>query len=604
MTARCLICGWPAGTGAECIVCHSPLAGAEDARRRARLAWDLRAAHRAAAGDERALLALVAEVRSDDPVEPADILAAGMNLRWEPDRHYDHSLGAIANLLSALVAGDLEVLVFVCLTADGIELHRAEASGSRLAHMADPGPRSEWAELTAALPTDPLRRRFVLAGGIGTNEPADPVAVVADILSQLPDLDALLISSRRAIVVVDGCPDWLPLSRVRAEAVTRYRASTCLKHPLTGPDDSAAALVDSLVRQAPVGVRHELVLIRPGDDGVLQLEMATVLRPGEKSTAVNEVEIYAPVGPTGPVALPFVIRPTAVTEPADWEMVELMLADVPRGRRSRIRVSLNDRAQFALDGVPVVSGPSSTWLELLHRMPRRLVGGPIDVVFAVELVDGPAAEARLDLVRATVDAIASEVWDPELIRVGAIGYFQHGDLRREPETHVQPLTAPALAKRALAAWRTRSNVDDYAACVEEALADAAELAWRDEAHRFLVTFGSRPPYLRDQLPAYTNACRKGLDWVAAYNHLAARGVRMIGVLGQPEWPAPRTTDDVAWVRLHEAWQALGAHASFAQQDTEIADILHAVQVAYVTPSTPFAYAVATSPSRNHPERTS
>jgi hypothetical protein len=137
-------------------------------------------------------------------------------------------------------------------------------------------------------------------------------------------------------------------------------------------------------------------------------------------------------------------------------------------------------------------------------------------------------------------------------------------------------------------------VQDFGAALEDALTVAAGLSWRDDADRFLVTFGSRPPYPRRHDLDHARPCPRGLDWQGAVAALAGRDVRRVAVWRDPEWRSMSPVDAPVQVRTGLARQALGAYAEIGRSEATVERILQTLGAVFVTAETPFAYAANSS----------
>jgi len=590
-TNRCAVCRWPVATGA-CTLCGWRPRGNAAERAAAQTRWDLRAVHLAAAGDESVADKLSDDVRGGRP-SPAQIIDAGHLPLVALDS--TGALEVVATLLASLVRGELHSVAFLCLRPDGVEVLTAGANPYGITRLADLDQSWHWLDLAHDLPIDTAKRHFALAGGIGEPEQAlpgagtqvfDPVAVFESIARSLPHP---AFDHGSAVVVVNGAPGWTLLTKIAEFVVIRYRAATLLTHPLP---DNARGFVGSIVRQAPVGQAHKLVLLEPhpdqNSDGRVHLLLDTLFARGERSDKRAEIDLYAPTGATGRVTLATVVKQDGAP-PAEWQTVDIVEVDVERGHAGHLEISLDER------GLPVYTGPAvrpsrRTLATLLRDVPRRLSERKIDVVFAAELVAGPGAVERLILLRDTLAALDNEAGGGQWVRVGLLPYGQHrGTGIGEPPLDAVALTEPHIARAAAETMTIRPNSYDFAAAVEEALAEAGRQSWRRGAERVLVTLGSRPPYPRVQGPDQGRPCVAGHDWQAEIARLGAGGVRRIAVWSDPEWGNVDRVDEPLAVWAETAWQALGADGRLELASATVAALLDRIGATFVTPETPFPY---------------
>lgn len=555
--------------------------------------WDLRAAHLAALGDEEALRTLLDRIRGGVPTE-SDVVEAGRAL-YHPEDPVTHaqSLAMVADVLSGLVSGDYASVGFLCLLPDGLELYAADVNEVRTTRMLGRVRHWRWTDLAPELPQDLGRRRFALAGGIGrgdtTGPAADPVTVAHMIVESLPDMP---LDEPFKIVVVNGCPEWSVISTVAAAAQDSYHGAGTLLHLVV---DTAQPLVKSLVRQAPIGQRHDLVLLRHDDAGGVKLHPHPIFQTGEKGSEQHHLDVYVPIGPPGPVLLPVMVC-SPRNAPSQWQPVEMVRLPLVRGRRSRITVMLDGDARITLSGSTEAGLPETdprAWTDLISAVPRQLSGQPVDIVFAVELVQTTALIRGWELVQAAIDAMCAEAWTPDLIHVGVIGYGQHfGNFPRNV-TLTAPLDTPDRVRDQIAAWPLMGNEQDYAAAIEDALTIGAAQPWRQDVARYFVTVGGRPPHPPSKEVDPARGCPLQLDWRDGVRRLDELAVHRISLWCDPETQEPLYADIPLRERRIQAWRALGAHGHLVALETSVEELLRAVNVNYLPTSVPFAYAVPT-----------
>lgn len=595
-TGRCPVCLWPVTTGAgACGVCGWHPNGRQAERTAAQARWDLRAAHLAAAGDESIVDKLSDDVRGGRPSH-AQIIDAGVRPAVALDA--GDALEVLATLLASLVGGELRSVAFLCLRPDGVEVLTAGANGFGVTRMTVLDQLWHWLDLAHDLPVDAAKRHFALAGGVGEPEeslhgaggPAfDPVATFESIAQALPELT---LGHGSAVVVVNGAPGWTLITKIADFMAMHYKAATTLVHPLP---DNARSFVESLVRQAPVGRDHKVVLLDPhgehGHDGRVHLRLGTVFAQGERSSKRVGVDLYAPVGATGRVSVAMVVNEPG-TRPAEWQAVDIVDVELPRGHAGRLEIAFDESGDPVYSGLPSRAGRRS-WPDLLHSVPRRLSERRIDVVFAVEAVAGPGAAERLALLRDVLAALDNEDGGGQWIRVALLAYGQHhGTGAEERPCDTLALTRPHLARVEAEQLAPRQNWYDFAAAAEEALAATVRQSWRAGAERVLVTLGSRPPYPRVQGPDHARPCVAGHDWQAEIASLDAAGVRRLAVWSDPEWGTVDRVDEPIAGRAEAAWQALGAGGRLELGEASVAGLLDRIGATFVTPETPFPYLAA------------
>ncbi|BBH69914.1 hypothetical protein ACTI_65990 [Actinoplanes sp. OR16] len=592
---RCAVCRWPiASGGSACAVCKCHTQDRAADHTAAQRDWDLRAVHLAAAGDESLADKLSDEVRGGRPTH-AQIIDAGGQLAVDHGVDDPDSLEVVATLLSSLVEGELHSIGFLCLRPDGVEVLTAQANAYGIARTDELDLVWHWLDLAHDLPSDATKRHFALAGGIGEPEealpgagavPFDPLAVFESIAQAMPTLP---LDHGSAVVVVNGTPGWTLNAKIAEFMAMHYRAATLLTHPLP---EHARAFIGTIVRQAPTGRAHKLILLDPhgdkGPSGRVHLVLDTLFAEGERSNKRKHVDIYAPVGAIGRLTLATVVKEPGAPA-AEWQTVDIADVDLDRGHAGRLEISFDDQGLLVYGGLP--ARPSRRTLStLLRSVPRRLAERRIDVMFAVEIVTGPDADERLGLLRDTIAALDNEGGSGQWIRAGLLAYGQHhGTGADEHPLRVTGLTGPHTVRAEAAKTTLRPNHYDFAAAIEDALTEASRQSWRAGADRVLVTLGSRPPYPRVQGPDQGRPCTTALDWQAEIAKLNSMGVRRIAVWSAPDWGNVDSVDEPLAARAETAWEALGADGRLDLAGASVTDLIERIGATFVTPATPFPY---------------
>lgn len=584
----CPVCRFPiqaSGDATPCPQCRWPWptrAAATDGLDRAQRDWDLRAAHLAAAGDESVFNALLPILRGPLPTHD-EILDSGQSTYVGYGNPPDSAEAvATAQLLRAVVGGDLRAIAFLSIGPDGMELNVAVANPTGTPTLVGAPRHWDWSVLIPGLPTTSSLRRFHLAGGVGWDGGTDPLASMAAATANLPDLR---LPRGSALVITTGPSSWHVLGRIADAASVYYQAAVVLRHSTVLTDDVA----DQLIRQAPLTKAYELVLLQPDEHGVNHLSPRRIFGPDANGLSEAQIDVYAPAGVLGSVALPVVVSDHGAP-PTTWTPVRLIRAPLPRGLRTTLRVALDRASNVVFPDLPHAEAESRSWSELLAAVPRQLQPIRSDIVFAVELVAGEEAQDRLDLVRDAVEAITAEAWSTDLVRVGLIGYGQHTTGQGEP-VMVVPLGRPADAAAAVRGWRLRHNRSDFAAAIEDALAAAARQAWRDGVTGVLVSVGSRPPYPLRQGEDRARPCVAQLDWQRELARVEARGVERVAVWSDPAWVGLTAIDTAILSRTQNAWSALGAGIRLDAGKVSVEGLLRAIGATFVNSTTPFAYPV-------------
>ena len=199
---------------------------------------------------------------------------------------------------------------------------------------------------------------------------------------------------------------------------------------------------------------------------------------------------------------------------------------------------------------------------------------PTDLVCLVELPGPPAdLEGRTALLRTVIAHVRQYRRD---LRVGLVGYRDHSpgvdeggpiadrrDLAPIDDTFVSTL-----------GWTATGHHDDVGAPLEDALAEAATMAWRDCAQRRVLVMGVRAPhppeqntdrlvkgigYAEDHL---VNRCSHGRDWGEALDALHDRGVRVTVVRGSGCAASPYALrDEQVWAEISDGPVLTAGHGA-------------------------------------------
>ncbi|MEV4623487.1 hypothetical protein AB0J74_32870 [Asanoa sp. NPDC049573] len=572
--AICVVCRWSPVAAPLCGVCGWRDGGRGDAARRAaQTDWDLRAAHLAAAGRDGDLHRMLRWLRGHPDADDVDRVGVEA---YAPHRKLDERWRHIADLLRAVAGQDLRRIVVATIDARGLRTHLVDTNDVGTTRVTAAG---RW--LWPMLEGDRLAQRFRLAGGIGRRHDRFPAEDLERLVAALPRVPEAETGS--AVVVLLTEPGWALLGLAAQRLAGRWRAATTVVHSVDGNLDD---FLESVIRQLPLRATYDIVFMTSNPDGSVALRPEPVFVAGAAPGGPRDIEVYAPVGPDGPVTLPVVIR-DAGTSYAAWTPVSLPRLHVPRGHRGRLRLRLDAAAEVDVSPadahVARTDDDARAWPQLLAAVPRRLFGEPADIAFLIERVGG---DGRLTLARATLAALASETFHHELIRVGVVAYGQHLDAPSPAPVATWDFRSPhELAE--LTGLTALPNRNDYAAAVEDALADAAALHWRADARRVLVTIGCRGPYPPHPTQDRAGHCPRRIDWEKSLDALGT--VSRVAVWHDPGREVP-PTDRLVTDRTHRAWTELGRDGLVYSTDATVEHLMKMLGVALVDESSPLAYA--------------
>jgi hypothetical protein len=529
--------------------------------------------------DLRAASRVVAELGEDDPgLMPRlrRLLRGGpstagasrvdpVNAGPEPPRPRAALASVLGPALARLVAAELDRLVVVEVGAGGVTAHTLETDPAGAPRAVG---RTEWpwTELIEHLPSDADLALLRLAGGVG------PVPARWPGLSA-PRLDQVLAAvptglDRRAVLVVLRVAGWPAAdlaARDLADRLTTPSTVDSVAPLLVRRADTLAAAL----RAAPL--RHDYALALAELDPPsrrVRLVARTLFGAGAvagTAEMVGEVRVAAPTRWSGgELQLAVVARPEG--DPATWIPVGGGWFPLGSGAEATVRVALDGPGDVRFLGPPGARPAALDWPSLLDGLSGTYGAPPVDLVFAIELGekrDAGRVDSRLRLVRGLLDLIDSEHPEPNVVRVGLLGYDDH--VYDEPKkTHrtvlrPTPWCSTAIARAALSGLGRSERREVWAAPVEDAIAELGGWAWRPDAAHVLVTLGTRPPHPERPVDR-TKRCTERHNWGSVMQALVAgHGLRRVAVRDLPDEDF-ELAGKGATARATEAWRLLGADA--------------------------------------------
>ncbi|EIV94357.1 hypothetical protein [Frankia sp. QA3] len=562
-------------------------------------------------------------------------------------------------LVARLADGTLVEFAVVEFTPDAVLLRvlDADAAGTpRLAGVTErwdwsallPGvsadadwPETRWLRMAGGLGSDRVNGGGVNSGGVGRGGCRSRAAGWAAALR--PALDTLAALDRAMPLVllrrVDG---WSAVDAAEAALAAAVPGRDVSRRAVgTGPGPLGEAL-----RAAPA--RHDLALVvAEVDSGTRLVTLATrpLFAAGTRVTPGappprRTVELALP-GPadggsrrgSGPgqqhgqqqhgqqqhgqehgpghgqdvVTLAVVAGPTA-GPPGAWLPVAAASLPLPAGTATSVEVELVAAGRFRFTAAGrTADGAAPDWPALLARVPAKQGADPVDVVFGIELGgdDPVAATARLRLAVDVVELVGRAHPDPGAVRIGAIGYDDHvfddTKIWRRPVIRPVAFASAAAASRSrlvdeLVSLRPSPRLHAYAAPIEDAVHELAQLPWRAGAARVFVTLGALPPHPADRHTAGSPRCTRNYDWRTTMDTLVdTHGLRRVAVRGTPEVDLDRAARD-APARADDAWRHLGADALLAAEATDAARLAEACGVLPAVFSRPLPVPLAAGPA--------
>jgi hypothetical protein len=240
---------------------------------------------------------------------------------------------------------------------------------------------------------------------------------------------------------------------------------------------------------------YELVLLKRGRSGRLELTAEQLFEPGAKRHDTQTLRVYCE--PSGPAGTTFAVA--ARDRLSISGLVTMASAKVPPGPYT-LTATLRRPGSVTFHGLPVsLQADTRSWADVRGTVPERVADfGPMHLIVAVEAC-GPQqqVDAHLDRVGQLVRNVATGAESP--VRFSLLAYGAHP---HDPKLDDDPVDVVAwavgdqavLARLPLVTERARARPDRYtrAANIECMLEKVASLLQGDNAARpVLVTVGSR-----------------------------------------------------------------------------------------------------------------
>jgi len=542
---------------------------------------DLRAAYLACGEDLARLSTLAGRARGAGPPgtgEPPWLDPAGI----PADLPSPTGWAALRSLLAGFAAGDQPWLAVLQVRLGGLALDLLDIDPLGVPRQVRPQCRWAWRELDRALPADPVRRLFHLAGGVGVDAGIDPYEIYQALITALPDLG---LPVGTALVLVEPDARWRVPHQVAQAATAWYEPQVVL--PPAGAVAAAGAEADdpyavpaAVRRMVPLRYGYDLVLAAIADDGTTRPAPVPLFPAGAAADIDGEiaveVDLWIPPTVDSAMVLPIVARHGDT--PDQWPLIRLPAVDLPPGEHARVRVALQGPGQVRVDGVAGLTDDQRRWSDLLDTLGGTAAIPRADLACVVEISGGPSADERIDLARALVGTLAARCWQPGRLRVVPVGYRQHTwDRRRPDQDHTvwcERFGSPAEAAESLRSWRGEPSRDDLAAAVEDALQTLDGLPWRPNTQRVLLFVGSRSPCPPRQERDHALPCPRRLDWRAGIAGLAVDAhTRMLAVWQPPDWWRRIRAGSPTVLRTQQAWGALGRDGCFILGQITVAELL-------------------------------
>ncbi|MFF6951132.1 hypothetical protein ACFZAD_21075 [Streptomyces iakyrus] len=491
----------------------------------------------------------------------------------------------------------------LALDAEGLaELRVAEGPGN--------GPqvkeihRTGWDRLLPGLPRDSARTRFTLAGG-GAVDAAPP----APAHGRLPEW-CTAAGDDQAVVLLDRCAAWPGVSRIRSALGRQCRPAATL-HAAMSPTPTAQ-VITGMLRSAPFP--HQVALAVAEREPVTQGFVTSSVslfpagtRPGPTRTGRVRVRTPASGNPSGRVSVTIAVVALAGPRPQDWRLLHAVEADLPEDAEVDIEITpaAVDEILIGIEGQPAPTTVRTAWPDLLSRMARARRELPLDLVILLEL-GGEESDERVRAATRIIELMAASRPLGGL-RVRTVPYWEHrrdpGSGHLEPTHTVWPFLPPAQVLEDMTDLYGHNEPvrNEFAAALEEPLAELAALDGWTDGDRCLLVVATRPPHLGpdDELRSVSRRCPRDRDWRDGLTASAEWLGRTAVLVPATQWgnsfdarQATKYSDDLWRTSQEHGWHVLVADGADV---LEKAAALTAPEAATARP-VPFPFSVPAAPA--------
>lgn len=441
----------------------------------------------------------------------------------------------IQSKLLALTASEQDNLILVDDGPDVITLARINMAGDQ--------PETKfivirWDEFAVNIPDDPIRRdSALLAGYIKVNEKA----LVERIRSELLELE---VSSSFPAFLCSRLHSGHHIQIVRAAAGAAGCALTSAPY-LIGDSMDFKSYINAWLERMPLQKELALAVARVSRDGRVRLHFQPLFPAGVflDSSRSKQVAVRSLNETGGQVDLVVVTR-NENDKPIPQQAWK---ADLALNQKALLMFELaDDRRSVKVSGVPVTSiSPKQT--DALTNIPPYLSSDThgLDVVLVIDTIASlETLTERCEKAKEIIEKLA--VPDKkDSIRFAVIAY---GD--RYPVGRSSPPGWPAPLRKIK--WEplpeimdfldnltpTSIKECDFESAFDEGLYELTRLDWREDAYRWAISLGQRPPHPKRVIPgSYQAASYLGLDWetlIRVLHH--EQNVYSLALVCQLEWP--------------------------------------------------------------------
>ncbi len=523
--------------------------------------WDVRAALRAATDGG----ALPTQWVRGEPPTPDE----SRELSAKVDAEAPPGAGPAEKALARLVKEDLRAVVFLVVDPEGISRHLVTTDDIGTPRVRDRRRAIPWSEHVPELRGKvPDHQRFLLAGGHGA-QPLDWGALVESLAKT--ELRQWGVVERRGIVepsetvVLWRMVDWsVPALAVQE---VRKKATALFEQPVADATDSAAEVVDKVLRQAPLCHPYSLAYVEvdPDTGEVSPPKIFPLFSRDARAGAEVTLTVTLPRIAPDRLLLPVVATPGE--ERSDWCTVRVGKLNLEGSDPITVTVRLDQPGHVSFISPEGITSNTTQWHEIEESIPSHADGRPVDLVCAVELGGATTGvDQRIGITTQIITDFKDRYIGTTALQVGLLGYGDHDDDAGSLDLVNHPLGPPVTALNELKRWSPRAYRNDLGAPLEDALKALTDVEWREDSHRVLLIVASRPPHPPAQrVDRGRNVCPRGLDWSVL--HAEARDehkVTFVVVRQDPEHPWPHGTEVERQLkqRADDEWQRLGYTVPF------------------------------------------
>lgn len=447
-----------------------------------------------------------------------------------------------------LAMGEKQNLFVLDDGPDQITLVRIDCIGDKFQVKFHP---IQWDNLLKNLPQYQSRRELALVGGYfkpAVGELGKLIIAGFNSLDAPESFDVLLCSR-----LYDG-----QHSKVIHEAAMTAGYQIYPVSYLIGKSLDFKSYLELLVSKAPLHTELALAIVRVSQDGQVTPDYQTIFPSGVFLDSLK----------------PYGIRVRSLNDKTDQinlvvvgkndEVRQAWKANLAYKQEASLTFALKNRDTIDVTGIPV--SPISIKLdELRKNIPSHIsiIAQELDLVLVIDTIASPESlRERCKTVKDVLHVLA----DLEKEKVLRLAVFAYGD--HYPSGRFPPPDWPKPVRELR--WKSSEEIErflynltstsvrecDFESALDEVLHELNRLDWRENARRWVLTVGQRPPHPKNKISgSYQAGSPKGLDWSVLVKNLELLGVNSLTLVCPQEWPG--TIPDYAQSYAAAFWTAFG-----------------------------------------------